>query len=418
MDVLELKYSPNNPEQAVILCGGLGSRLKPYTLSNPKPMILCNKKPFIWHLMNQLSEQGISKFILLTGYLGEKIENYFGDGNRFGWDINYSFGPVEWDTGKRIWHANELIEERFVLLYSDNFSPFPIDKVLEKHNKNKLPITLMVIEKKPGNISLNASGIVINYNNNRLDESANYVEIGYMIIEKKIMFDYYKDPNCSFSSILQSMSNSYQIGAWVQNDIYHSISDPIRWEKTKKYLSEKKIVFIDRDGVINFKANKGEYITCWKDFEIIPDTIDAMKKLSLKGFQFIIITNQAGIARNKMSFKDLNAIHDKLLDFFEKHKIKILKIYTCPHHWNDKCNCRKPKPGMFYLASKKFNIRLDKTLFIGDDVRDCMAAYNAGLKSVYLGVNSSLKDLPKKQKPIYSSTKLSNIVPNIFNYFK
>lgn len=412
-----MKHSPDNPKQAVIFCGGLGTRLKPYTLSNPKPMILCNEKPFIWHLMNQLSEQGISKFVLLTGYLSKKIEDYFGNGNRFGWDVNYSFGPVEWNTGKRLWEANQLLEERFILLYSDNFSPFSIDKVLETHYKNKLPLTLMVVEKKPGNISLNDAGIVQNYNNNRLDESANYVEIGYMVIEKKLIFDFFEDPNCSFSSVIQSMSKSQQIGTWIQNDIYHSISDRIRWKKTEEYLSDKKIIFIDRDGVINFKAKKGEYITCWKDFEIIPDTISAMKKLSLEGFEFIIITNQAGIARNKMDYNALNTIHNKLLDLFKKHKIKILKIYTCPHHWNDNCNCRKPKPGMFYSASKEFNIRLDKTLFIGDDVRDCKAAYNAGLKSVYLGIDSLLNDLTQKQKPLYSSTKLSRILPNIFNYF-
>ena len=412
-----MKKYPHNPKQAVILCGGLGTRLKPYTLSNPKPMILCNEKPFIWYLMNQLSEQGISKFVLLTGYLSEKIEYYFGNGHRFGWDINYSFGPVEWDTGKRLWEANQLIEERFVLLYSDNFAPFSIDNMLETHYKNNLPLTLMVVEKKPGNISLNDVGIVQNYNNNRLDETTNYVEIGYMVIEKKIIFNFFEDPNCSFSHVIQSMSKSQKIGAWIQNDIYHSISDPIRWKKTNEYLSDKKIIFIDRDGVINSKAQKGEYITCWKDFKIIPDTIDAMKKLSLEGFQFIIITNQAGIARNKMNYNDLNTIHNKLLDLFKKYKIKILKIYTCPHHWNDNCNCRKPKPGMFYSASKEFNIRLDKTLFIGDDIRDCKAAYNAGLKSVYLGINSLLNDLPKKQKPLYSSTKFSNILPDIFNFF-
>jgi histidinol-phosphate phosphatase family protein len=412
-----MKYSYEKPKQAVILCGGLGTRLKPYTLSNPKPMILCNKKPFIWHLMKQLDGQGITNFVLLTGYLSKKIENYFGDGNKFGWNINYSIGPVEWDTGKRIWEAKDLLEECFVLLYSDNIAPFSIDKVLETHYKNKLPMTLMVVKKKPGNIKLNDVGIVQNYYNNRLEHNANYVEIGYMIVEKKIMFNFIEDSNCSFSKVIKSMSKNLKLGAWIQNDVYHSVSDPIRWKKADNYLTNKKIIFIDRDGVINYKAPKGEYITRWEDFKIIPDTISAMKVLSSEGFQFIIITNQAGIARNKMDYNQLNIIHNKLGDFFKQHQIKVLKIYTCPHHWNDNCNCRKPKPGMFYLASREFNIRLDKSLFIGDDIRDCQAAYNAGLKSVYLGAHHVLEELPENQKPIYHSEKLSNIIPNIFNFF-
>ena len=68
-------------EQAVILCGGLGTRLRPYTNHMPKPLILCNGKPFLWHLLHQLHEQGIKRFVLLTGYLVEKIENYFGYGS-------------------------------------------------------------------------------------------------------------------------------------------------------------------------------------------------------------------------------------------------------------------------------------------------------------------------------------------------
>ena len=100
-----VKKSVTKPKQAVILCGGLGTRLRPYTDNMPKPMIPCDGKPFLWHIMQQLYEQGISQFILLTGYLSEQIEEYFENGNIWRWDIQYSKGLVEWDTGKRIWEA-------------------------------------------------------------------------------------------------------------------------------------------------------------------------------------------------------------------------------------------------------------------------------------------------------------------------
>ena len=72
---------------------------------------------------------------------------------------------------------------------------------------------------------------------------------------------------------------------------------------------------------------------------------------------------------------------------------------------------------MFYSASRDFNIRLDKTLFIGDDLRDCEAAFNAGVKSIFLGDSSKLTSLEDKKKPIFSSIKLSSILPNILDYF-
>ena len=405
------------PKQAVILCGGLGSRLRPFTDEIPKPMVLCNGKPFLLYLLQQLHEQGIKKFIILTGYLGEKIETYFGDGSNFGWEIVYSLGPVHWDTGRRLWEAKPHIEDRFMLLYSDNFVPFSLLKLLEVHLRNNLPLTLMVSKKTPGNISINDDGIVQKYNNDRLDKDTNYVEIGYMIIEKEPTFGYFKNPDCSFSSVINSMAYNHQIGTWIQDDSYQSISDSGRWKKAEKYLMEKKIIFIDRDGVINHKASKGKYITNWKDFKIISDTFDVMKTLSEKGFKFIIITNQAGIARNKIEPNELSRIHRNLINECQKSEIEILKIYVCPHHWDDDCDCRKPKPGMFYSASKKFDIRLDKTLFIGDDLRDCEAAYNAGTKSLFIGDDSELLSLPAKKQPIFSSTQLSSILPNIFKYF-
>ncbi|MBT6470989.1 MAG: NTP transferase domain-containing protein, partial [Candidatus Marinimicrobia bacterium] len=304
----------SRPEQAVILCGGLGTRLRPYTDHMPKPMILCNGKPFLWHLLQQLYEQRINRFILLTGYLAEKIESYFGDGSTWGWKIQYSEGPVEWDTGKRIWEAREKLDDSFLLLYSDNFVPFPLDKVLALHKSNQKPLTIMVSPKEPGNINLDETGIVQKYNNNRSDKSLDYVEIGYMIVGKSQTLAFYEVPECSFSSVLKKMASQHQVSAWTQYDAYHSISDPKRWKRTEEYLYPKKIILIDRDGVINNKAPRGEYISRWEDFEWIQGTREAMKHLAQEGFQFIVISNQAGIARGMVELDELDRIHQNMKD--------------------------------------------------------------------------------------------------------
>ncbi len=253
--------SVTQPKQAVILCGGLGARMRPYTDNTPKPMISCNGKPFLWYLLQQLHDQGINRFVLLTGYLAEKVNSYFGDGGSWGWDIQYSEGPVDWDTGKRVWEAREKLDELFLLLYSDNFVPFPLDKVYALHKHNQKPLTFMVASKTPGNISLDKFGIVQQYDNKRFGLGLNYVEIGYMIVEKNQTLSFFDTPECSFSSILQKMADNHQISAWVQHDSYHSISDPKRWQKAQEYLKPKKIILIDRDGVINKKASRGEYIS-------------------------------------------------------------------------------------------------------------------------------------------------------------
>jgi D-glycero-D-manno-heptose 1,7-bisphosphate phosphatase len=408
--------SLRRPQQAVILCGGLGRRMLPYTKTIPKPMVPCNGKPFLWYLFQQFEEQGIKRFILLTGYLAGQIEDYFGDGQSWGWQIQYSQGPVEWDTGKRIWEAKEKIDDRFLLLYSDNFVPFPIDKVFALHEQNRLPLTFMVSQKSPGNIALDGAGTVQNYDNNRSTDLG-YVEIGYMIVEKEKTLGFFEIPECSFSSILQKMAAKQQISAWVQNDAYHSISDPERWKKTETYLKPKKILLIDRDGVINQKAVRGEYVSKWENFEWITETRKAMKELTQEGFQFIVITNQAGIARGMIDPGELKRIHQNMRKELQKDGIQILDIFFCPHHWDEKCFCRKPNPGMLFQASKEHLFRLDKTIFIGDDPRDCQTAWRAGCFSVFLGDKSELKNFKDDDQPEFIASGLANSLDFIRNFF-
>lgn len=407
----------NIPSQAVVLCGGLGTRLRPYVNNLPKPMIDCNGKPFLWYLLNQLYEQGIDQFILLTGYLSERIEDYFNDGSTWDWKITYSKGPIEWDTGKRIWEARNLLDDNFLLLYSDNFVPFKLKIICDYHEKNQKPLTFMVTPKNPGNISLDEKGIVTKYDNTRSDQDMHYVEIGYMIVEKDITFSFYQTPECSFSTILKKMAVHKQISGWIQNDNYHSISDPERWKKTQTYLSDKKILLIDRDGVINQKAPLGQYIKDWEEFEWILDTRNAMRLLSENGFQFIVITNQAGIARGIFSSEDLRRIHGKMKEELKKDGIDILDIYVCAHHWDEKCNCRKPSPGMLFQASKDHLFRLDKVLFIGDDIRDCQAAEKAGARSIFVGKAIDLKKLSKNEQPFSYSQLLTNSISNINGFY-
>lgn len=390
--------------QAVILCGGLGTRLRPLTDNLPKPMVPVNGKPFLHYLIEQLNEQGVKKFLLLTGYLGQHISEYFGDGSKWNLNITYSNGPTEWDTGRRIWEAREKIEHNFLLLYSDNFVQFSLPKLVKLNEKHKTPITLLLAPKKKGNISISENGKIQAYDKNRNGEGFNYVEVGYMLIEKEYVLSsfptYIGFPDFNFSLILHKLASEGKIAGNIVHDPYHSISDIERLKKMREYLSFKKIILIDRDGIINVKAPHGEYIFKEEDFKFIPDTYKAMTQLASEGFQFIIITNQAGIARKKFTEEDLHNLHEKMVNQFAQDGISILKIYYSPHHWNENSFMRKPQPGMFFEASKEFIFRMDKVLYIGDDPRDCEAAYNAGCSSIYIGSSTELVNLNPELQPI------------------
>lgn len=131
--------------QAVILAGGLGTRLKPITETIPKPLVEIDGKPFLEHLLIHLKNSGIEQIILCVGYLGEKIEDYFGDGSRLGLKIRYSYERELLGTAGAIKNAERLIEtENFIVLNGDTYTQLDFNALLNYHHSLDLPITMTV----------------------------------------------------------------------------------------------------------------------------------------------------------------------------------------------------------------------------------------------------------------------------------
>jgi D-glycero-D-manno-heptose 1,7-bisphosphate phosphatase len=231
------------------------------------------------------------------------------------------------------------------------------------------------------NMLLDEEGKVTKYDNKRDDPNLRFIDVGYMLADKRVLH-HIDGSNVSFSEIIKRLAGCGELYGFVNQNPYYSLTDLERMRKAEEYLSEKKIILLDRDGVINVKAQKGEYITKPEEFKFIPGVLEFMEKMSGEGYSFVIITNQAGVARGKFTADDLDRVHQFMLTAMAEKRINVLKIYICPHHWEEKCFCRKPNPGMFLQASKDFQFRLDHTFFIGDDERDCLAAYHSNCRFI------------------------------------
>jgi D-glycero-D-manno-heptose 1,7-bisphosphate phosphatase len=351
---------------------------------------------------------------LLTGCLGHTISDYFGNGEKWGWQIVYSHGPAEWDTGRRLWEAREFLDSEFLLAYSDNFVQIRLDLLVEAWGKTKASMAVHLAPKKDGNIRLRDDGLVEEYDPSRKAPGLDFVEVGYMLCRKEEVLRYLEQlegfPDISFSKVLKSVAIQGKLAGVVIHDPYHSVGDVERLEKTRRYLTPKKIILIDRDGTINRKAPRGEYIRTWDKFEFLPENRKAMKELAQSGYQFIVITNQAGVARGIVDADELEKIHQNMVASLKQDGIEILKVYVCTDHWEIKSFRRKPFPGMFFEASRDFDLRLDKSLYIGDDTRDCEAAFNAGTRCIYVGDTAELIKLQAKHKPVQDF----NYIPSPF----
>ena len=178
----------------------------------------------------------------------------------------------------------------------------------------------------------------------------------------------------------------------------------------------KNIILLDRDGIINKKKREGNYVSKWNEFIFINKNLKGLLLLQNQGYKFIIITNQAGIGKKILTKKKLQFIHNKMCEYFKVLGLKKLKIYFCPHHPNKNCNCRKPKPGLFYKASYKYKFMLSKTIYIGDDPRDCMAAFNSGCKSILINKQKKFFQINNKNKPLAIKNNVLESI-NVINKF-
>lgn len=154
----------------------------------------------------------------------------------------------------------------------------------------------------------------------------------------------------------------------------------------------RKVIFLDRDGVIN--KERGAYTFKITDFEINEGVVDFLKLAQEKGFEFIVITNQGGISKGIYNKNDVHLVHAHMLTQFKKEGITILEIYYCPHHSDiEQCICRKPDSLLLEKAIARFNVDKTVSFMIGDSQRDIDAATKVGVKSFKIEPNTNLKQL-------------------------
>jgi len=170
----------------------------------------------------------------------------------------------------------------------------------------------------------------------------------------------------------------------------------------------KKAVFLDRDGTINVDTG---YITNPKDLVFIRGSKKAVKVLKDKGFLVYIISNQSGVGRGFFTIKDVQAVNDKLVSEFKKYNIFIDGIFFCPHHPDEKCKCRKPRPDVVFDIAKDNKISLTKSYFVGDKLSDVQTGQNAGCKTVLIQDKKSMSTLEINcKRPDYIASNLLKAV--------
>jgi D-glycero-D-manno-heptose 1,7-bisphosphate phosphatase len=382
--------------QAVIFCGGFGKRLMPITKNIPKPMVEVDEKPFLFYLIEQCKNNGIKKILLLCGYKSELIKEYFGTGKKFGVNIQYHINPPQIETYKRIYDAKNLLQKEFLLLYSDNYSSLNLHNLFSYYKKVKSRLIISICKKKKGNIIINKKNKKVSSFFFAKTKKADFVDIGYMIVNKKVLISNYPNANVSFNYFLKKITNKKKLNYFFNDTGYLSISD-LKRLKISRIFFKSNYILIDRDGVLNQKNPNYHYVRNLKELKMNYPLIKKIKKI-IKNHKLLCISNQAGIATGDLNYYNLKKINNAIMLELKKCKIELKDYFISPHHYSSNSFYRKPNHGLFLKAAKKYKIILDRTFYIGDDKRDIEASYNAKTKCLYVGSEKLNMSLRKKYK--------------------
>ena len=391
-------------KQAVILAGGYGERMKPFTEQHPKPMYPFQKTPFIDYLIKQIKGFGITKVLLLLGYMADQIQDFLGDGEHYDMEIEYCVTPPEYDTGNRLFDAEGKLDDAFLLMYCDNYCPIHFQRLCQDFFYNNADIQISVYRNADQytkyNVRLAANGMVSCYDKKRVTDGLQGVDIGYAIIKKSVLkrLQIKENNPVNFEGQVYPImvEQGTMFGTQTEHR-YYSIGSWKRIELTKEFFSNPKTLFLDRDGTLNVRPPKACYVEKPEDFKWIKGSMEAVRILKEAGWRLILVSNQPGIARGNLTRESLEQIHKKMQEDLKRETgYELDALYYCPHNWDENCECRKPKPGLLYQAQKDFSLDLTKCYLIGDDERDIQAGEAAGCHCIMVNETYNLLDAVKE----------------------
>ena len=424
--------------KTVIMAGGRGTRIASVANDVPKPMINICGKPILEHQIDNLKACGLTDIILVIGYLGEKIKDYFGDGSRFGVCIEYFIEDHPLGTAGALFKMPQLTED-FLLLCGDVIIDVDFNRFIAFHREKKawaslvahpnghpydssLLVTEIEAPKMAGGMPVDTHRVIcwMAKEDERLYYK-NRVNAGIELISPELLKETMKnfvprhpetpDKIDLDRDVLKTNIGSGRIYAYDTPEYVKDMGTPDRFFEAENDIktgkvhahnlkNRQKAIFLDRDGTINKMVG---FVTRPEQFELLPDVAKAIKAINKSGYLAIVITNQPVIARGDCTFEQLQTIHNKMETELGKEGAFVDAIYVCPHH-TDKgfsgerpeykcdCDCRKPKPGLLLQAAKDFNIDLSQSYMIGDSDRDVKAGKNAGVKEA-IKVENLLTDI-------------------------
>lgn len=402
--------------KVVLMAGGRGTRISELFPDIPKPLIPIQNIPVLEREIITLRDQGFTDLVLTVGYMADKIQEYFGNGEKWGVKIEYFVEDKPLGNAGALFFLD--LKEDFLLLNADAVFDVDFNRMVSFHQEKKALATLFT---HPNSHPYD-SGLIVAREDGEVEQwlskederplyYKNRVNAGLHVISPKVLeMSGIRKENIEDGEkvdldrqILKSLCGTGKMFCYDSPEYVKDMGTPERFRaveedykkgivKAKNLKNKQKAIFLDRDGTINKYVG---FLRKEEDFELIDGVAEAVKKINKSGYLAIVVTNQPVIARGEVTFEGLEVIHNKMETLLGAEGAYLDGIYFCPHHPHSgykrevkklkiDCECRKPKPGMLLKAAKDLNIDLSQSYMVGDGENDIKAGKAAGCKTVLL----------------------------------
>ncbi|WP_375304893.1 HAD-IIIA family hydrolase [Bradyrhizobium sp. A11] len=373
--------------QAVILVGGLGTRLGERTKLVPKPMLDVGGRPFLDTLIDELVRYGVfDEILLLAGHKAEIVETHYAAAARRQTRIVVSRETEPLGTGGALVHARNLLHDRFLLLNGDSLFDFNLLDLIARAHDGRVHMALRdgVVGDRYGRVVLD--GDVVRDFIAPGAGATGPVNAGIYVIDKSVLDDIATLPASLEQEIFPGLAKSGALRGTAYRGYFIDIGIPDDFARADRELRrqlQRPAVFFDRDGVLNHDAG---YTFETHKFDWIEGAREAVKAVNDAGYFAFVITNQSGVARGYYEEQHVVALHRWMADQMAEIGAHIDAFEYCPDHPNGSvaryCRVsdrRKPAPGMITDLARRFPVDMTRSMVIGDKESDMEAARAAGL---------------------------------------
>ncbi|MBR0694890.1 HAD-IIIA family hydrolase [Bradyrhizobium lablabi] len=376
-------------KQAVVLVGGLGTRLGERTHAVPKPLLDVGGRPFLDYLLDDLTRYGaIESILLLAGHRAEQVVGQY-DGRR--WrraTISVVTEPAQLGTGGALKHAAFRLADRFFLLNGDSFFDFNLLDLAVEAAKSSATVQMALKRDQAGDRYgrvLLERDVVRNFLPAGARPSGP-INSGVYCVDRRVV-ELIDEVPCSLEQrVFPGLVARGELRATLYDGFFIDIGIPTDFDRAQAEMPaalHRPAVFFDRDGVLNVDKN---YVHKIEDFDWIAGAREAIKLCNDRGYLTFVVTNQAGVARGYYGVDAVHQLHDWMSCELAAIGAHIEEFQYCPDHeegvveaFRRRSERRKPAPGMILDCFKGWPVRKEQSLLIGDKPHDLEAAAAAGI---------------------------------------